>query len=449
MYVSVNPFNHQKLAEYPPDAYPDVELSQSAYLYWRNLSLTARLEKLQKLADVLRKNRAEYARLITLEMGKPLRESLYEIDKTLTAFDYYGEHAEKFLAPRFITTNASRSYVRYDPLGIIFCIMPWNFPFWQVFRFALPALAAGNVIILKHAPNVPQCAAAIENAFKLAGFADGIFKNYYLTHQDAAALLADERIAGLSFTGSDTTGSLLASLAGKHIKKCVMELGGNDAFIVLEDADLPLTIAGAVKSRSINTGQACNGAKRFLVTEPIATAFVDGLIAAVRELKQGDPLHEATQISPLARRDLADKVEQQVRDTIAKGAIPHYGDSTFTGKGNFVTPVVLTNVPQNSTAFCDEIFGPVWSVTVVKNASEAVKLANQTRYGLAASVWTKNIALAEKLAVDLDAGNVFINEIVKSDPRMPFGGIKRSGFGRELSEEGIKEFVNVKSVFIR
>lgn len=449
MYASVNPFNHHKMAEFTAHPFPDLSVSQNAFSYWKKLSVAERGEQLKKIADVLKKNKPHYARLITLEMGKPLREAEYEIDKTITAFDFYITHAPQFLSPKLTHSNASKSYIRYDPLGIIFSIMPWNFPFWQVFRFAVPTLISGNVTILKHAPNVPRCAAAIEQVFHEAGLPNGIFKNYYLNNEDAAKLIAHESVQGLSFTGSDTTGSYLASLAGKHIKKCVMELGGNDAFIVLNDADVEATVAGAIKSRSINTGQACNGAKRFLVEEKISPVFTEKLVAAVQQLKQGNPLDEGTQVGPLARRDLADKVEKQIAETIAQRAIAHYGDSKYTGQGNFVTPAVLTNVNPNSTAFKEEIFGPVWSVSVVRDLEEAIELANQSKYGLAASVWTSNTVLAERLVAELEAGNVFINDIVKSDPRMPFGGIKCSGFGRELGEEGLKEFVNVKTVYIK
>lgn len=449
MYASINPFNHQKIADFPFHSYPDLTVSQNAFRFWKNLSVEERSEQLKKVAAVLRKNKLQYAQLITLEMGKPLREAEYEIDKTITAFDFYLADAPQLLAHKGTKSNASKSYVRHDPLGIIFSIMPWNFPFWQVFRFAVPTLISGNVTILKHAPNVPQCAAAIEEAFHEAGLLDGIFKNYYLCNEDAAKLIADEQVRGLSFTGSDATGSHLASLAGKHIKKCVMELGGNDAFIVLADAEIEATVAGAIKSRSINTGQACNGAKRFLVEEKIAANFTKQLIAAVQQLKQGNPLDEGTQVGPLARRDLADKVEKQIQATVQSGATAHYGDNAFTGQGNFVTPVVLTNVNPKSTAFTEEIFGPVWSIAIVQNANEAIYLANQSQYGLAASIWSKNTALAEKMAAELETGNVFINDIVKSDPRMPFGGIKQSGFGRELGEEGLKEFVNIKTVYIK
>lgn len=447
-YATVNPCNNELLKEFPFSSYPDIEVSTKAFHLWRKLSVEDRGRQLKKVAGLLEKNKAAYARLITLEMGKPLREAEYEINKTISAFDYYIENAPEFLAPETVASNASKSYIRFEPTGIIFSIMPWNFPFWQVFRFAIPTLIAGNVTILKHAPNVPQCALAIENLFKEAGFAEGVFRNYFLTNDDAAKLIADPRVMGISFTGSDATGSILAAQAGRHIKKCVMELGGNDAFIVLQDADLDFTVQGAIKSRSINTGQSCNGAKRFIVVKEVAGAFTEKLISAVGQLKVGDPMQNDVTTGPLARKDLQQKVLQQITDSIEQGAVPHYGIAAESKEGNFVTPVVLTNVKPGIRAFEEEIFGPVWSVIIVNDMEEAITLANQSVYGLGASVWTADKNKAEQLVSELEAGNVFINDIVKSDPRLPFGGFKRSGFGRELSEYGLKEFVNIKTVYI-
>lgn len=447
-YATVNPCNNEILKEFPFSPYPDLEVSSRAFRQWRKLSIEQRGQQLKKVAELLEKNKAAYAKLITLEMGKPLREAEYEINKTINTFDYYINNAPVFLQPEVIASNASKSYVLFEPMGIIFSIMPWNFPFWQVFRFAIPTLIAGNVTILKHAPNVPQCALAIVNLFKEAGFAEGVFRNLFLSNDDAARLIAEPRVMGISFTGSDATGSILAAQAGKHIKKCVLELGGNDAFIVLADADLDFTVQGAIKSRSINTGQSCNGAKRFIVVEEIAAAFTEKLIAAVNQLKVGDPQEEQTNTGPLARKDLQQKVLQQINDSVQQGAVPHYGMEVNTEKGSFVSPVVLTNVKPGMRAFEEEIFGPVWSVIAVQNEAEAIAIANQSVYGLGASVWTKDKTKAESLVTELEAGNVFINDIVKSDPRLPFGGFKRSGFGRELSEYGLKEFVNIKTVYI-
>lgn len=447
-YATINPVNNQTLKEFDFDDFPELDISLSAFHKWRKLSVSERGFYLKKVADVLSNGKKKYAELITLEMGKPLAEAEYEINKVLTGFEYYIKNAPGFLKDEPVQTNASKSYIRFEPLGIIFSIMPWNFPFWQVFRFAIPTLISGNVSILKHSPNVPQCAKTIEDVFAEAGVPDGVFKSCFLTNEDACRLIADKRIAGMSFTGSDATGSILASQAGKHIKKSVMELGGNDAFIVLADADLDFAVNGAIKSRSINSGQSCNAAKRFIVVEQVAEDFVGKLIAAVKSLKVGDPLEASTQIGPLARKDLKEKVDKQITDSISGGAVAYYCAEVPMGNGNFVPPVVLTGVKPGIRAFEEEIFGPVWSVVVVKDIEEAVVTANNSVYGLGASVWTADKARAERFVSELETGNVFINDIVKSDARIPFGGIKRSGYGRELSEHGLMEFVNIKTVYI-
>lgn len=447
-YATISPHNNQLLKEFPVSTFPDLEVSTTAFHTWRKFTVEERGRYLQKVADLMQQNKAEYARLITLEMGKPLREAEYEINKTITAFDYYMANAPHFLQPEVVGSNASHSYILFEPMGVIFSIMPWNFPFWQVFRFAIPTLIAGNVTILKHAPNVPQCAQAIEKLFTDAGFPEGVFRNLFLSNEDAGKLIASLVIKGISFTGSDTTGSILAEQAGKNIKKCVLELGGNDAFIVLPDADLDFTIQGAIKSRSINSGQSCNAAKRFIVTKPVAESFTTKLVEAVKQLKVGNPLEAETQIGPLARPDLLQKVTKQVEDSVSKGAVAHYGTTAADTQGNYMAPVVLSNVNKGMPAFDEEIFGPVWSVIVADDANHAIALANDSVFGLGASIWTADKAYAETLVTELEAGNVFINDIVKSDPRLPFGGFKRSGFGRELSEHGLKEFVNIKTVYI-
>lgn len=447
-YATINPVNNQLIKEFTLDNFPDLNISQEAFKVWRRLSVEERGSHLRKVAVLLEKNKKHYAELITLEMGKPLREAEYELNKTITAFDYYIQNAPGFLKNELVQSNATKSYIRFEPLGIIFSVMPWNFPFWQVFRFAIPTLIAGNVSVLKHAPCVPQCALAIQHLFEDADIPKNIFKNYFLSNEDAGKIIADSRVHGISFTGSDATGSILAEQAGRNIKKCVMELGGNDAFIVLEDADLDLAVAGAIKSRSINSGQSCNGAKRFIVTEKVAEDFTDKLIEAVKQLKVGNPLDEATNVGPLARKDLKLKVEKQIADSIAHGANAYYGNEVPNRVGNFVSPVVLTNVTAKITSFNEEVFAPVWSVMVVKDVDEAIAAANNSVYGLGASIWTNDKTKAEQLAPELEAGNVFINDIVKSDARLPFGGVKRSGFGRELSEYGLKEFVNIKTVYI-
>ena len=447
-YQSINPYSGKLIKEFAFDPFPDLNISLAAFDKWRRLTIAQRGEQLKKLADVLNTRKEEYARIITMEMGKPYRESLYEINKVLTAFDYYIANAPAMLQHELVATSASKSYISFEPLGVIFSVMPWNFPFWQVFRFAVPSLIAGNVTILKHAPSVSLCAEAIESAFREAGIMDGVFRKFHLTNEDAAALIASPHIAGISFTGSDGTGSILASLAGKYIKKSVIELGGNDAFIVLDGADIDMAVAGAIKSRSINSGQSCNAAKRFIVTGKSFDEFRDKLVKEVSALKVGDPMKEETQVGPLARRDLAEKVNKQIADTVAAGAIAHYNPFKAPAGSNFVAPVVLEGVKPGMVAFEEEIFGPTWSVIRAADADEAIKLANQSQYGLGASIWTDDLIAAEKMVPELQAGNVFINDIVKSDAKLPFGGVKRSGFGRELSEFGLREFVNVKTVFI-
>lgn len=447
-YATINPVNNKVVKEFKNHAFPDIDLSVKAFEDWRKLSVKERGVQLQKVAKLLEKRKREYAELITLEMGKPVHEAEYEIAKVLTAFTYYKDNAPKFLKNEVKKSNASKSYISFEPLGVIFGIMPWNFPFWQVFRFAVPTLMAGNTVILKHAYNVPQCAAAIEELFVDAGLPKNLFRNYYLTNEDAGRVIADARVHGLSFTGSDVTGGILASQAGAAIKKCVMELGGNDAFIVMADADLDKAVAGAIRSRSINSGQSCNGAKRFIVVKEVAEAFTEKLIKAVTELKVGEPMELGTQTGPLARRDLAEKVRKQIADSVSQGATPYQGMQPHNNEGNYVSPTVLTGVKEGVRAFHEEIFGPVWSVIVVKDIDEAIATANDSVYGLGASIWTGNKKKAEKYVTELQAGNVYINDIVKSDARMPFGGIKRSGFGRELSEHGLLEFVNMKTVYI-
>ena len=447
-YQSINPYSGELLREYEQDAFPDLEISTIAYSRWSRLPIAERAVQLTKLARLIDSRKEEYAHLITTEMGKPYREALYEINKVLTAFEYYTVHAAAMLKPQIVQTVASKSYIAYEPLGVIFSIMPWNFPFWQVFRFAVPTLMAGNVTILKHAPCVPQCAAAIEGAFQEAGLMSGLLRSLYLSNEDAALLIAHSKIAGVSFTGSDITGANIASTAGKAIKKCVIELGGNDAFIVLEDADIELAVAAAVKSRSINSGQSCNAAKRFIVTEGVYDNFLKKLIEAVQLLQVGNPMLDTTNIGPLARRDLTLKVRKQITDTLAQGAIPCYHSFEPLEDSNFVAPIVLADVKPFMTAFNEEIFGPVWSVIKASSSQDAIRLANLSQYGLGASIWSRDSLAAEKMATELEVGNVFINEIVKSDARLPFGGIKRSGVGRELSEVGLKEFVNIKTIFI-
>ena len=448
MYQSINPFSQEKLAIFDFDEIPNMDNLAECQQWWANQSIQIRINSLKRVAARMEETKSDLALLISKEMGKPVFESLYEIDKTLSTFDYYFEHAEEFLKDIFVSTNATESFVTFQPLGILLSVMPWNFPIWQVFRFAIPSLLSGNTTILKHSPNVPQCALAIQSLFDIDEMPKGLMTNVFLSNEMVAELIAHDLIAGVSFTGSERTGSLIASLAGKYIKKSVIELGGNDAFVVFDDADLDLVIQAAVKSRSINAGQACNGAKRFIVHENLCAEFIDRMKAQLSALVVGDPLDDKTQIGPLARPDLKEKVLRQINDTVKQGAKVDL-QLSFDHQGNFVMPTLLSGVLPGMCAFEEEIFGPVWSVTIAKSNENAIVLANKSQYGLAASVWTSDVKTAKLFIPKLNTGNVFINSIVKSDARLPFGGVKKSGYGRELSDFGLKEFVNIKSVFIQ
>jgi succinate-semialdehyde dehydrogenase/glutarate-semialdehyde dehydrogenase len=449
MYQSISPFNQSILKKVDFDELPDLHQLSVYQKAWAAIQIQERGVYLRKIADLIIERKKDFAELITAEMGKPLRESIYELDKTITAFDYYISNAPAFLQDKYVATSASKSYVTYAPLGILLSVMPWNFPFWQVFRFAVPSLMAGNTTILKHSPNVPQCAAAIAQLFQDADVPAGLLTNLFLSNEQVAQLISDDHIAGVSFTGSDATGSIIAKQAGQHIKKCVVELGGNDPFIILNDADIETAVAGAIKSRGINSGQSCNGAKRFILLPNIYESFVEKLKYSILKLKVGNPLDESTDVGPLARVDLKEKVNRQIEQSITQGAKAFRQPLPENTTANFVMPTLLTDVKPGVCAFEEEIFGPVWSVIKAKNEGEALALANQSQYGLGASIWTKDIEKASKMASMLESGNVFINSIVKSDARLPFGGVKKSGFGRELSEYGLKEFVNIKTVFIQ
>lgn len=447
-YSSINPFTNQTIRTFPIAEYIDLAKSEAAFQIWRKTTLQERIDKFLVLKNILHTERETIAATITTEMGKPLRESFYEIDKIISTIDFYCENAVAFLAPKAVKTAASESYVSYEPLGVLLAVMPWNFPFWQFFRFAIPAILAGNVSILKHAPNVPQCALLIEESFRKAGFPEFVCKNYFLSNEQVAALIATPIIKGVSFTGSVPTGSLIASLAAKNLKKHIMELGGNDAFIVCADADIDAAVEGAFKTRSINTGQACNGGKRFFIHHSIYPTFKEKLIVKLAAAKAGNPMEESTVFGPLARLDLADKVRQQVADSISGGATIAFIHPQTNDAPCFVAPTVLENVTPETVAFQQEIFGPVWSLIRFENLPEAISLANKSDFGLGCGIWTKDTAAVSPYIASIETGNVYLNDIVKSDARLPFGGIKNSGYGRELGEEGIKEFVNIKTVFI-
>jgi succinate-semialdehyde dehydrogenase/glutarate-semialdehyde dehydrogenase len=400
---------------------------------------------MRRAAEGLRAKRGEYATIISSEMGKVLAESESEIEKCANACDYFAENAERFLTDQIISTEASRSLVAFQPLGPVLAIMPWNFPFWQVFRFAAPSLMAGNVGLLKHASNVTQCSLAIERVFQEAGFPEGAFQSLLVGSKAIEGIIAREQVAAVTLTGSEFAGTQVASVAGKHLKKTVLELGGSDPFIVLDDADLVLSARVATQSRMQNAGQSCIAAKRFIVVKSVRDAFVDRFTKTVEELRQGDPLDRNTTIGPLARVDLAEALENQMKASMTAGAKLIKG-----GKRNGANfePSILDGARPGMPAFDEEIFGPIAAIVTVNDEKEAIEMANRNRYGLGASVWTRDGQRGERVARELESGCVFVNSLMRSDQRLPFGGIKKSGYGRELSALGIKEFTNAKTIYI-
>src|SRR5437870_3279203 len=425
-----------------------LERADAASREWARRPVRERAERLRMAARTLRERKEAYARTMALEMGKPLAQGVGEVEKCAWACEYYAEQAATFLAEEPRASDASRSYIQFEALGPVFAIMHWNFPFWQVFRFAAPALVAGNAGILKHAPNVSRCALDIEQVFRDAGFPDGLFRAVLLSNEAAGAAIADPRVRAVTVAASDRAGSQVAEQAGRHLKKTVLELGGSDPFIVLEDADLERAAATAAEARLINSGQSCIAAKRFIVVEPVATPFLERFVAEMRSRRVGDPFDAGTQVGPQARFDLRANLHRQVEESLARGAQLLLGGKLPENPGAFYPPTVLAAVQPGSPAFDEEVFGPVAAVIRVRDEAEAVRVANASRYGLGASVWTQDPARGERLACELEVGSVFVNGLVKSDPRLPFGGVKRSGYGRELSEFGLREFVNVKSVWV-
>ena len=451
--VSQNPYTGQVMGEFEAmtfeDSVQEVQKSRRAFLYWKKASVQERAGHLQAVSRRLRDQQRTLAETITREMGKPIGQSLAEIEKCAWLIDHFAENSAKFLQEEMVETDALKSYIAFEPLGIILGIMPWNFPFWQVFRFAIPALMAGNVCLLKHASNVPSTALSIERLFKDYGGPEHVFKTLLIDSQVAGQLIERELVDGVSLTGSVEAGSQIASLAGRHIKKFVLELGGSDPFIVLEDADIPKTARMALQARMINSGQSCIAAKRFIVMAAIAGPFLEALERELDTVKIGNPLESATTIGPLAKREFVEVLSGQLEDAKRKEGRVVYGPAPPPGEGFFFRPAIVSNVRQDMRIITEEVFGPILPVLVAKSEESLISMANATPYGLGASIWTRDLARGERLAGELNAGFVAINDVVKSDPRLPFGGIKKSGIGRELSHYGLKEFVNIKSVVIK
>ncbi|MBE0481737.1 MAG: NAD-dependent succinate-semialdehyde dehydrogenase [Dehalococcoidia bacterium] len=426
-----------------------IERSGRAFAAWRESDMGERTELLRRAARILREGCRDYARLMAVEMGKPVAAGRAEIEKCAWACEYYADNAARFLERETVETEASSSYVRFQPLGVILAVMPWNFPFWQVFRFAAPAVMAGNCALLKHSSNVPGCAIEIEAVFRRAGFPEGVFATLLAGSDAVAGIIRHQRVRGVTLTGGTPAGSAVAAEAGKMIKKTVLELGGNDPYIVLEDADLEIAVNACAGGRLANTGQSCIAPKRLIVVQPRVESFLELLVPRMSRQRLGDPLDETTTVGPLARLDIRDELHRQVTESIEKGARRLLGGNIPGGHGAFYPPTVLTDVRKGMPAFDEELFGPVAAVVPVRDEEEAVAAANDSRFGLGAGIFTRDAARAERIAGNLDAGICFVNDCVRSDPRLPFGGVKDSGYGRELSHYGIREFVNIKAVVIR
>jgi succinate-semialdehyde dehydrogenase / glutarate-semialdehyde dehydrogenase len=451
--ASVNPTTGETLKTFEPLSETQIgeklEQASQAFRSYRQTSLADRERWMLSAAEILKTEKQNLARLMTTEMGKPIKGAVGEAEKCAWVCRYYAETAKHHLADKIVETNASRSYVRFQPLGPVLAVMPWNFPFWQVFRFAAPALMAGNVGLLKHASNVPQCALAIEDILRRAGFPNGAFQTLLVGSDAVKRILTDIRVVAATLTGSEPAGRSIASIAGNQIKKTVLELGGSDPFIVMPSAQLEEAVTTAVKARTINNGQSCIAAKSFIVAADIYDEFERRFVEQMKALRVGDPLDEATEIGPLATEQILKDVDEQVKTSVAAGALILTGGKKLDRAGNYYEPTVLVNIPPNSPASCEEIFGPVAMLFRVNNISEAIELANATSFGLGAAAWTNKQNEQERFSDELEAGSVFINGMVASDPRLPFGGIKNSGYGRELGEFGIREFVNVKTVWVK
>jgi succinate-semialdehyde dehydrogenase/glutarate-semialdehyde dehydrogenase len=451
--TSINPASGEILRTYEPDAEADVDrkiaLAAETFRQYRRTSFGERARVMLHAAGILESGKERFGRIITSEMGKTIQSARDEVAKCALVCRFYADNAERFLADERVETNATLSYVHYQPIGPVLAIMPWNFPFWQVFRFAAPALMAGNTGLLKHASNVPQCALAIEQIFCDAGFPAGAFQTLLIGSQEVARIIDDDRVRAVTLTGSEPAGREVASQAGRRVKKTVLELGGSDPFIVLPSADLDAAVRTAVKARTVSNGQSCIAAKRFLLAEPIADAFEQRFVRAMESLEVGDPMDEAPELGPLATPQILEGLDGQVQRSIQAGARLLTGGKRLERPGNFYAPTVLAGVPETAPAFSEELFGPVAALFRFRTIDDAVRLANATAFGLGASVWTNDEAERQRFIEEIEAGMVFVNGMVASDPRLPFGGVKNSGYGRELSVCGIREFVNVKAVWIK
>lgn len=451
---AINPATEELLKEYQDHSNEEVELiikkTHQAFEGWKSTSFKHRAELMKKAASVLRIKKDTWARIMTEEVGKPLADSESEVEKCAWVCEFYVENAKSFLADEQIETNASKSYVTYQPLGIVLAVMPWNFPFWQVFRFAAPGLMAGNAALLKHASNVPGCAKAIETVFREAGFPENLFRNLFISNQQTAKVIENWHVKAVTLTGSTRAGKAVAEKAGSVLKKCVLELGGSDPYLVLEDADVEEAVKVCTTSRLINNGQSCISAKRFIVHESIVEDFANKMKEEMSSYSFGDPKDSKNQLGPLAGEKYRDELARQVNESIEKGAKCILGGVVPESKGFYYPPTILTHVKKGMPAFEEELFGPVASIISVGSEEEAIAVANDTIYGLGCAVFSKDVNRAEAIAATkLEAGACFVNSFVKSDPRLPFGGIKESGFGRELSHHGIKEFTNIKTVYIQ
>ena len=451
--ATINPATGETLQSFEPltEAQLEEKLQRASDTFraYRRTSFSERARMMLRAAEILEEEKDKFGALMTTEMGKPLKAGVQEAEKCAWVCHYYAENAERLLADEEVKTNATRSYIRYQPIGPVLAVMPWNFPFWQVFRFAAPALMAGNVGLLKHASNVPQCALAIEAIFRRAGFPAGAFQALLIGANVVQRVLDDPRVVAATLTGSEPAGMQVASEAGKQIKKTVLELGGSDPFIVMPSADLDEAVKMAVKARTINNGQSCIASKRFIIAEEIADEFERRFVQGMEAMKIGDPMNEDTDIGPLATADILHDLDEQVRKSAAAGARVLTGGQRLNRPGNYYPPTVLANIPKDTPAYHEEMFGPVASLFRVPDIDEAIRIANDTTFGLGSSVWTNDEEERARFIDEIEAGQVFVNGMVASDPRLPFGGVKRSGYGRELSAYGIREFVNIKTVWIK